>query len=272
MFSVIIKGRTMMELRTNLSVFLAGMDDFTVPSPVSQETEISYDQEELGPAGYPVEPEQPFTMPHIPAHIAQAIIPEPARSISTPPPPVPVTVPTTAPSVATPIAPAGTAVSNEFGLDSNGLPWDARIHAVTQGVNKDGSWRYRRGVEMPFIKQVEAELRTNHPVVASPQVSDPHPAPQAVPPPVVASPAPAPAVVPPLRADPPVNLSAHSFETFKANLPMTLTKLVTDGKLPQAYIQSLKEYFKVEQIWQVNDAQALEMFNTFVEAGVLVKV
>lgn len=308
MFSVIIKGRTMMELRTNLAIFLAGMDDFTVPSKVSQAAEMSLESEpeeeqsvtEVNISAHAA----PFTMPHIPAHLAQAIAPEPARSIPSHLSQGPLTAPSVVPSVpaspsastvASPTVPVGTVVSDEFGFDTKGLPWDSRIHAVTQGINKDGSWRYRRGVEDAYIETVEKELRSRMagvhiptpaqpvaPVMASP---NPPPVPQApqspaasglsmVPP--LQQPAPVMAAVEPSvqvsAPVPPQNLSMHSLETFKANLPMTLAKLVMEGKLPQAYIQSLKEYFKVEQIWQVNAEQAAEMFETFCEAGVLVKV
>jgi hypothetical protein len=44
-------------------------------------------------------------------------------------------------------------------VDARGFPWDERIHAGGKSLNKDGSWRYRRGTDEATIKQVEAELR-----------------------------------------------------------------------------------------------------------------
>lgn len=43
--------------------------------------------------------------------------------------------------------------------DSSGLPWDARIHASTKTVNKDGTWKKRKGVQQVDVDAVEAELR-----------------------------------------------------------------------------------------------------------------
>lgn len=44
-------------------------------------------------------------------------------------------------------------------LDSNGLPWDARIHASTKAKVADGSWRALRGVDKNLVTVVEQELR-----------------------------------------------------------------------------------------------------------------
>lgn len=38
------------------------------------------------------------------------------------------------------------AVTGEPALDVNGVPWNATHHASTKGVNKDGSWKARRGM------------------------------------------------------------------------------------------------------------------------------
>lgn len=44
--------------------------------------------------------------------------------------------------------------------DSNGLPWDERIHASSKALNADGTWRTKRGVDKALVAQVEAELRS----------------------------------------------------------------------------------------------------------------
>lgn len=45
-------------------------------------------------------------------------------------------------------------------VDKNGLPWDARIHSSSKGMNKDGTWRSRKGVDEKYVKQIEAALRS----------------------------------------------------------------------------------------------------------------
>lgn len=55
---------------------------------------------------------------------------------------------------AVPIAPlAGVAV------DSEGIPWDGRIHASTKTHTKKGLWTLKRGVDENLVNQVKAELR-----------------------------------------------------------------------------------------------------------------
>lgn len=45
-------------------------------------------------------------------------------------------------------------------LDSRGLPWDGRIHASTKTrLAKDDSWKLKRGLELEYVTQIEAELR-----------------------------------------------------------------------------------------------------------------
>lgn len=285
MFKILIAGKTMIELRTNVALFLAGMDDFTVPSERSQEPRSRTATETI--AAEKAQFQNPFGAPP-PMPNFEAPAPVPTFVASPPPLPTPAPVKPAAPP------------PNDFGVDSKGLPWDARIHAVTQGVNKDGSWRYRRGVEDAQIERIESELRARGGVTdtyenqvakaATPPVPEqpyaiphlglvPHP----LPPPVVASqPPPAPVVpatpsvsVPVQPVAAPVSvapqLSAHTVDTFKANLVATLAKLVADGRLTNEYVQSIKNYFQVEQIWQVNETQVAEMFESFCKAGLIVK-
>lgn len=285
MFKVFIAGRTIQELKSNLSDFLLAIDgeeeDSTEPLDISQaEPGISVApgainvMSEQGPVHVP--PPSPFGMPSFtPPQAAWDTIPPmhtPAQQAPiAPPPPPPVEIPKPAPAL--------NVVGKE--VDTKGLAWDDRIHAVTRAVNKDGSWRYRRGVEQTTINQVEAELRGERTAPQIPGV--PSFTPNVVPftaPPSVTLPPPATTVFsePPRVATPtapasiaPPNLSVHSFDTFKANLVATLTKLVADGKLTQEYINSLKGYFHVDQIWQVNQEQCHEMFESFVANGLIVK-
>src|ERR1700743_1495399 len=41
--------------------------------------------------------------------------------------------------------------------DVHGLPWDARVHSANRGLNKDGSWRYKKGVDTVTKAAVENE-------------------------------------------------------------------------------------------------------------------
>jgi hypothetical protein len=47
-------------------------------------------------------------------------------------------------------------------LDSQHLPWDARIHSETRKKNADGSWRLRRNLDEGVKKTVLEELRAVH--------------------------------------------------------------------------------------------------------------
>lgn len=91
--------------------------------------------------------------------------------------------------------------------DTNGLPWDERIHASTKTKNADGRWKKRKGADEATITAVEAELRGN--AAAAPASPVPAPQPVSVPatapaPAPVAAPAEAPAPAPvPAPAAPP---------------------------------------------------------------------
>lgn len=134
-------------------------------------------------------------------------------------------------------APTGT------GLDTQGLPWDGRIHAANKATNADGSWRQKRGLNDLALKaRVEAELRDGMgaPVVPVAQAlaSLPQPAPT---PPTAATVAQIAAPVLPLPAAPaepaPVApaLPAASAAAFLARISGTLTAdKSASAKLAQA--------------------------------------
>lgn len=61
-----------------------------------------------------------------------------------------------------PVAPA----TEPRAIDADGIKWDARIHSSSRELNKDGTWRKRRGVNTDLVTQVEAELRGTVSVVA----------------------------------------------------------------------------------------------------------
>lgn len=49
--------------------------------------------------------------------------------------------------------------NNLVPLDSQGLPWDSRIHASTKTFIADGSWKLRRGVDPAEVENVKAQLK-----------------------------------------------------------------------------------------------------------------
>lgn len=55
-------------------------------------------------------------------------------------------------------------------LDSEGLPWDARIHSSSKEKIKDGTWKIKRGTDKLLIDDVKAELRAvmNIPLAPAP--------------------------------------------------------------------------------------------------------
>lgn len=101
--------------------------------------------------------------PHAPSTADAAVSPIAPTTASSPPnentvPPVPTLVPPV------PVAPAGPATdlalanAGTMTHDSEGLPWDERIHAGSHGVNADGTWRAKRGVDAAVAAAVRAEL------------------------------------------------------------------------------------------------------------------
>lgn len=57
-------------------------------------------------------------------------------------------------------------------VDSDGLPWDARIHASSKAIlAKTQQWKKKRGVEAEFVAEVEAELRAAMAVPTPPPVT-----------------------------------------------------------------------------------------------------
>jgi len=52
------------------------------------------------------------------------------------------------------------AIPGTVELDSQGLPWDVRIHSKNKSkLAKDQSWKKKRGIDPALVVQVEAELR-----------------------------------------------------------------------------------------------------------------
>jgi len=72
-----------------------------------------------------------------------------------------------------PPAPVVTPPTSTVLLDSEGLPWDKRIHASTRTKRVgDDTWKLMKGVDKALVEQVKAELRATMAVPTPPQ----HPA------------------------------------------------------------------------------------------------
>jgi hypothetical protein len=71
------------------------------------------------------------------------------------PPPAPV-APPAAPTSPPPAPPA---TSGAIELDSEGLPWDGRIHASSKAKVGNGAWRTRRNLDAATHDRIKAELK-----------------------------------------------------------------------------------------------------------------
>lgn len=74
---------------------------------------------------------------------------------------LPALAPLPAPSAAAPAAPvAQPSLAGGVELDTDGLPWDERIHAGTKRKNDDGRWTKKRGLNDPaLVTRVVEQLR-----------------------------------------------------------------------------------------------------------------
>ena len=208
---------------------------------------------------------------------------------SAPPPPIMVT-PQPAPSVVEEHAPEAVVQnSTASGVkDSRGFTWDERIHSGSQAFNADGTWRARRGVKPEMVSMIEAQLRGSA-TLGQPGV--PHAGnvinlpPVTPPPPQVTVPVEMPYSQPaqpvaqvqsmaPVQPSydniqiPQVVKPAHNLATFKANLIPLLAHLTQEGKITTEYLETLKNYFGVTQIWDVakDDTKSQTLMEVFAEA------
>lgn len=181
-------------------------------------------------------------------------------------------------------------------LDSAGMPYDLRIHTSQRSTVKNGTWKYKRGVDDILIAQVEAE---NKALLASgPKVAEPlPPAPvspfPAQPPIMQAVPTqPLPEVLPasiPSQAAAPVQVAvqpaynnvdipqgdslAFTVETFKLQLLSRIfPKLIETGKINQEWIQQVKQSFQIKELWDLTDAHMVALYDTFANYGLITKL
>lgn len=110
-------------------------------------------------------------------------------------------------------------------LDSQGIPWDGRIHGATKTKNADGSWRQKRGLNDESLKlRVEAELKAGQ--AARAPLAPPAAAVPALPPTTAVLPA-------ALHA--PGSAPTETFGQLMARLaPITMGSPAAAGKLNEA--------------------------------------
>ena len=101
-------------------------------------------------------PAESVEVPESPSATVSTVLPAPGPVVIEGKAPVP---PVVAPAdIATTSMTTGTAPT--VALDSEGLPWDGRIHASSkQFLVKGGGWKKKRGVDDETVATVEAELR-----------------------------------------------------------------------------------------------------------------
>lgn len=145
-------------------------------------------------------------------------------------------------------------------LDTDGVPWDARIHSSNLKKSKDGRWMKRRGVDASLYKEVTKELQDSMGRLND-TVEEPTPVVE-----TPVTPAPVPAMPTPNAAP-----TGHTMETFKTSLPMILSTLITEKKIDQNYVNQLKTYFNGQELWNLDDANTQSLLDTFAESGLVEK-
>lgn len=113
-------------------------------------------------------------------------------------------------------------------LDADGLPWDERIHSGSRKVNKDGTWKKRKGVDDDTVASVTAELRAAVNAGTEASAVPPPPAPG------VAAPAVPPPPAPPVPASEPPAATWTWPELFRAVADARATEQLSKEVYDQA--------------------------------------
>ena len=157
------------------------------------------------------------------------------------------------------------------GLDAEGLPWDKRINTESKKKIVAGTWKIKRGMDVNVVNQVKAELKQAIHLQANP-IAIPAAPIDATTPAVAMVPEVVTPVAPAAPVAPPVMNGGHTLESFRANMPMVMGTLITEGKITPEYVEQLKAHFGTQEIWNVTEEQKEEMFHTFVNHSIIVKV
>lgn len=177
------------------------------------------------------------------------------------------------------------AIATMTDLDSEGVPWDKRIHAGSRTKIAAGTWKTKRGADMNEVFKIKGELLEALKHLANPAAIPQAPAAAVhinqpliekaaeilnvtLPTEVITK------VVEPAAAPLPTMqvASGHTLATFKQGFAMILGTLISEGKVSQEYVEQLKGYFGVAQIHEVNEVQQEEMFNSFVAHNLIQQV
>lgn len=67
---------------------------------------------------------------------------------------------------------AGPGDPKDLGPDTNGIPWDARIHSKEKTKKKDGTWKVTRNLNEGFVESIVAELKAKSETVEGPPKDD----------------------------------------------------------------------------------------------------
>jgi hypothetical protein len=125
--------------------------------------------------------------------------------------------------------------------DSAGIPYDARIHSGTKGVNKDGTWARRRNTPDDLFNSVMAELKaanTQRTLGAATALIPPPPSSVPAPPPATAAPS-APPVAPAASSPVPAGLIDPNSATAFPDLMKEVTKAQAAGKITPDGVNNL---------------------------------
>lgn len=136
--------------------------------------------------------------------------------------------------------------------DSKGFNWDARIHAKSKATNKDGSWRYKRGVDKGFIDQIEAELKGQTTMTATTE--------QIAPPPVQL---------------PTYATKTYTLEGFKNDVFNLLNDLVNAKMIDKQYLEDMTNYLGLTTLVTVvqegNEDRLQLFYNSLANANLINK-
>jgi hypothetical protein len=139
-------------------------------------------------------------------------------------------------------------------VDSKGIPWDGRIHSSPgkkgdpKPVNKDGTWRQKRGTADTYVAQITAELRAA--MAANTAAAVQMPAPPSSP--AVPSALP----LPPLAAVPPLVPPAPAGINF-GQLANKVTEVVLAGKTDMVQVNAIVARHGLQQFNQLMHAPAV---------------
>lgn len=145
--------------------------------------------------------------------------------------------------------------SDGAGLDTEGFPYDKRIHSDNPQKTDKGVWRKRRGADKTLVAQLQAAHKAGS--VAQSAVAAPVAPPPAnlTPPPVLTPP---PAIAPP-PALAPVAPVAGPFEKFVAFITANMQSPTNPtGRLTSDWVTGSLAHYEVKDAQGVGSLQALQ--------------